>query len=66
MIRLVGVSLQNLIDFNDNLEQMSIFNNNKSNKTHSLIDELNKKMNKNIFMTAREGVNSKKCKSKKR
>ena len=65
MIRLVGVSLQNLIDFNDNLEQMSIFNNNKSNKTHSLIDELNKKMNKNVFMTAREGVNSKKCKSKK-
>lgn len=57
-IRLVGVTLQNLIDKSEVTKQLSIFDDFDEIKdecaTKLLIAELNRKMNKSVFKTARE------------
>ncbi len=66
-IRLVGVSLQNLIDKSEVIKQLSIFDDFDEIKdecaTKLLIAELNRKMNKSVFKTAREVMleGKKKC-----
>lgn len=56
MIRLVGVTLQNLIDPNEIVVQLSIFDNFEEVKeecaTKLLISDLNRRMNKEVFKTA--------------
>lgn len=56
MIRLIGVTLQNLVDQNDVQIQMSIFDNYEEIEqecaTSLLVNELNRKMNKNVFIKA--------------
>lgn len=58
VIRLCGVTLQNLIDKEDYVEQLSIFDNfdeiTEQNATKLLIRELNRKMKKDVFMTAQD------------
>lgn len=58
MIRLVGVTLQNLLDEASASIQMSIFDDYETIKeeyaTTLLINELNRKMNKKVFKTASE------------
>lgn len=58
IIRLCGVTLQNLIDQEDYVEQLSIFDNfdeiDEQNATKLLVRELNRKMKKNVFMTAQD------------
>lgn len=58
MIRLVGVTLQNLINPSEVTIQMSIFDDFEKIKeecaTKLLISELNRKMNKSVFKTAAE------------
>lgn len=57
-VRLVGVSLNNLIDIEDEMVQLSIFDNfeeiEEENKTKILVHELNRKMNKDVFKTLRD------------
>ncbi len=57
-IRLVGVSLNNLIDKGEELVQLSIFDNfeqiEEENSTKLLVHELNRKMKKDVFKTLRE------------
>lgn len=64
MIRLAGVTLQNLIDPSDVVIQMSIFDNYDEIKeecaTKLLIAELNRKMKKPVFKTAAETLRDKK------
>ena len=54
--RLIGVTLQQLKNPKQSLEQLSIFDNyeeiKEENKTRLLIGELNRKMNKSVFKTA--------------
>ena len=54
-IRLIGVSLQNLIDKGDNVEQLSLFDDYDEIKekyaTKLLINELNRKFKKDVFKT---------------
>ncbi len=63
-IRLAGVTLQNLIDPAEVVEQMSIFDNFDEIKeecaTKLLIAELNRKMKKAVFKTAVESLRDKK------
>lgn len=63
-IRLAGVTLQNLIDPSEVVEQMSIFDNFDEIKeecaTKLLIAELNRKMKKAVFKTAAESLRDKK------
>ncbi len=57
LIRLVGVTLQNLIDEKDIAVQMDLFNYDDyqdENETKALIDELNRKFNKSVFIRASE------------
>ena len=58
VIRLVGVSLQNLIDRSDNVEQLSIFDDYEEIKekyaTKLLVSEMNRKLNKDVFTTLGE------------
>ena len=62
-IRLVGVTLQDLIDPHDIVEQLSIFDNFDEMKekyaTQTLINELNRKMKKAIFKTAADELKEK-------
>lgn len=62
--RLVGVTLQNLIDPIDATEQISIFDNfqesEKEAETRMIISEINKKMNKAILKTASQSLREKK------
>lgn len=64
MIRLAGVTLQNLIDPSEVVIQMSIFDNYEEIKeecaTKLLIAELNRKMKKPVFKTAAESLRDKK------
>ena len=64
MIRLAGVTLQNLIDPSEVVIQMSIFDNYDEIKeecaTKLLIAELNRKMKKPVFKTAAETLRDKK------
>ena len=64
MIRLAGVTLQNLIDPTEVVIQMSIFDNYEEIKeqcaTKLLIAELNRKMKKPVFKTAAESLRDKK------
>ena len=64
MIRLAGVTLQNLIDPSEVLIQMSIFDNYEEIKeecaTKLLIGELNRKMKKSVFKTAAESLRDQK------
>ena len=64
MIRLAGVTLQNLIDPSEVLIQMSIFDNYEEIKeecaTKLLISELNRKMKKSVFKTAAETLRDQK------
>ena len=72
MIRLVGVTLQNLLDEASASIQMSIFDDYETIKeeyaTTLLINELNRKMNKKVFKTASEQLmenkNGIKCSNK--
>ena len=63
-IRLAGVTLQNLVDPSEVVEQMSIFDNFDEIKeecaTKLLIAELNRKMKKAVFKTAAESLRDKK------
>lgn len=63
-IRLIGVSLLNLIDKGEESVQLSIFDNYEDLKeeyaTKLLINELNRKMKKDVFKTARENLVEKK------
>lgn len=58
MIRLCGVTLQNLVDPKKEIRQMSIFDNfdeiKEENATKLLIAELNRKMHGSVFKTAAE------------
>ena len=60
LIRLVGVTLQNLVDPSDMHVQLSIFDNYDEIKeecaTKLIIAELNRKMKKSIFKTARDSL----------
>lgn len=62
--RLAGVTLQNLVDRDDVVEQLSIFDNYEEIKekyaTKLLINELNRKMKKDVFKTASESLRDKK------
>lgn len=62
--RLAGVTLQNLVDPHEVLEQMSIFDNYEEIKekyaTKLLIGELNRKMKKDVFKTAGDSLRDKK------
>ena len=62
-IRLVGVTLQKLIDPSDAHIQISLFDNYEQIKeecaTTLLIGELNRKMNKTVFKTAKESLKEK-------
>lgn len=64
MIRLAGVTLQNLVDPSEVLIQMSIFDNYEEIKeecaTKLLIGELNRKMKKSVFKTAAETLRDQK------
>ena len=64
MIRLAGVTLQNLVDPSEVVIQMSIFDNYEEIKeecaTKLLIAELNRKMKKPVFKTAAESLRDKK------
>lgn len=64
MIRLAGVTLQNLVDPSEVVIQMSIFDNYDEIKeecaTKLLIAELNRKMKKPVFKTAAETLRDKK------
>jgi len=64
MIRLVGVTLQNLVDPTEAVVQLSIFDNYDEIKeecaTKLLVAELNRKMKKNVFKTAAEQLKEKK------
>ena len=64
MIRLAGVTLQNLIDPTEVVIQMSIFDNYEEIKeecaTKLLIGELNRKMKKPVFKTAADSLREKK------
>ena len=64
MIRLAGVTLQNLVDPGEVLVQMSIFDNFEEIKeqcaTRLLINELNRKMKKPVFKTAGDSLRDKK------
>ena len=55
-VRLIGVTLQELKDPEEVVEQMSIFDNfeeiKEKNATRLLIGELNRKMHKSVFKTA--------------
>lgn len=56
-IRLVGVTLQNLVSPEDEIIQMSLFNYEKfeeESRTKLLINELNRKMGKDVFKRASE------------
>lgn len=63
-IRLVGVTLQNLVNKDEVVVQLSIFDNYDEIKeecaTKLLIGELNRKMNKSVFKTASETLREKK------
>lgn len=63
-IRLIGVTLQNLIDKGEERVQLSIFDNYDEIKeeyaTKLLIADLNRKMKKDVFKTARENLVEKK------
>lgn len=58
MIRLIGVTLQNLVDESDAVIQLSIFDDYEKIKeecaTTLLINDLNRKLKKNVFKTAGE------------
>ncbi len=58
VIRLVGVSLQNLIDKSDNVEQFSIFDDFDSIEekyaTKLLVNDMNRKLKKDVFTTLGE------------
>lgn len=58
MIRLIGVTLQNLVDESDAVIQLSIFDDYEKIKeecaTTLLINDLNRKLKKNVFKTASE------------
>lgn len=58
-IRLVGVSLNNVILFNDIKEQLSLFEVVREDQTLSLIKELNSNFNNKQFMKASELMNDK-------
>ena len=64
IIRLAGVTLQNLVDPSEVLIQMSIFDNYEEIKeecaTKLLIGELNRKMKKAVFKTAAESLRDQK------
>ena len=56
-IRLVGVTLQNLISKNEIKLQMSLFNyqiHEEESKTKLLINDLNRKLKKDVFKRASE------------
>lgn len=63
-IRLVGVTLQNLVDPTEAVVQLSIFDNYDEIKeecaTKLLVAELNRKMKKSVFKTAAEQLKEKK------
>ena len=63
-IRLVGVTLQNLINRDEMVVQLSIFDNYEEIKeecaTKLLIGELNRKMKKSVFKTASDALKDKK------
>lgn len=58
LIRLVGITLQNLVNPKDVVVQMNIFENysqqEEENETRSLINELNRKLDKPLFKRASE------------
>ena len=64
MIRLAGVTLQNLVDPSDVVIQMSLFDNfeeiEEECATKLLISDLNRKMKKPVFKTAAESLKEKK------
>ena len=63
-VRLVGVTLQNLVNRDEVVVQLSIFDNYEEIKeecaTKLLIGELNRKMKKSVFKTASEVLKDKK------
>ena len=64
-IRLVGVSINKLIDPRKEPIQMSIFDTEETlpeDKTHDLIDEINSKLRKPLLKRASEAENRKKGK----
>lgn len=70
MLRLVGVSLNNVIHKKDINEQMSLFNQNKKktvqieNQTETLITHLNQEMNDHVFMKASSLIENKDIQTK--
>lgn len=68
--RLIGVTLQQLKNPKQSLEQLSIFDNyeeiKEENKTRLLIGELNRKMNKSVFKTAADQLLENKHDNKRR
>lgn len=57
LIRLIGVTLQNIVRKEDAVVQMSLFDFSqveKENETRALISEINRKMKKDLLLTARD------------
>ena len=67
-IRLIGVTLENLVKPHEEFEQLSIFDNydeiHEKRDIQQLIDELNKKMHKNVFKTAADHLKEKENETK--
>ena len=63
VVRLIGVTLQDLVDPSDIKEQLSIFDNfdevKEEYEVKSLINEFNRKMNKTVFKTAADELKEK-------